>query len=440
MAELKPPKEFLDWLDKNYTWAEANTWRLSKYNFYKNDPVYQYWFNNVASRETKSSMAGTAIDYNSLYDKLDKLYEGGLVNIEEASRIEDLINGITTYTNAGELADTLVKLEQTGLFTRDEMLGVYETVSGETTSAELNFRKAEQKQINVNSYLDNLGASPEVKKYLLDYTTKEDLQNRVSRLGLGLEQSADILKGIIENTSPYEFDIRSARAGELESQQKRKDEISLMARQGQDLRDEWLQRQMASQGRAEDEKARSLVAGMQGFGVEQPRRSTTPIEPAQNVYNEFVNNTGYAQGSKLRSFIESQAPSVYNASERQSWWNNMNPDYSNIPTYQDEINRLSASAERWDSIANTAPTSATTGTSYWGEGGLAAMAQTAAQQARTSAQNLRPEDFPDASIYEKPAQTEDPFKKALRQKNWLAEYYRMPGTGTSSRYTPSVRF
>ena len=126
-------------------------------------------------------------------------------------------------------------------------------------------------------------------------------------------------------------------------------------------------------------------------------------------------------------------------SERQAWWERMNPEPDTTQTFEDVQGALQEEANKWQGIAAVAPTSEVTAGTVWGPGGLAGIANQAYQEATKRLGALNPADF-GTRTQRQVVPEEDPLVKALKQRNFLADYYRTPRTGLSPRLTPSVRF
>ena len=173
----------------------------------------------------------------------------------------------------------------------------------------------------------------------------------------------------------------------------------------------------------------------------EPPFQRPPIPGARGVVEPFLAGIGYAPGTRLRSFIESEVPQMARdlASERQAWWERMNPEPDTTQTFEDVQNQLQAEAEKWQGIAAVAPTSETTANTVWGPGGLAGIANQAYQEATKRLGALNPADFGTRTALQ-PEVEEDPLAKALKRRNFLADYYKMPGTGTVNRLSRAVRF
>lgn len=322
---------------------------------------------------------------------------------------------------------------------------------------------------------------------LSQFTTPKDLQDKIDLIDTDLNTKADIYDYMIEQQTPGEIAMRSARGRALTEQEKEAEQLQLgrekrgveltsalnqtlnnpyitqaelnRVREGGQLGESYLKgespdfmalladvNQKANQRAASEEQAGR--AYLQGINRPPTQTPTAPwqrpgMPSAVPGAEGYLQSTGYAPGSQLRSFIESQIPDIYSnlQAEREAWWNRMNPQPQPEPkSYEDEADRIRSEMGMWEGIAGTAPSSKVTGGTYWGEGGLASIARGAADYARQNLANLRPGGFETPSPVKPVQQEEDPFLKKLRSRNWMAEYQRQPGTGASSRYVPGVKF
>ena len=185
----------------------------------------------------------------------------------------------------------------------------------------------------------------------------------------------------------------------------------------------------------QEQAGRAYLSGLKG--ITRDVKEIPRMEPAYDIAKTYLEGTGLAPGTRLRGFIESQIPETYEETRaaRSQWWQRMNQPAPE--TYGDEVARLTAERDKWGQISQTAPGSEYTSSTYWGPGGLAGIASQAVEYAKSNLARLRPGDF---EAYRAPKEEEDPFQKALREKNWKAAYYRQPGTGLGGRLTPSLRF
>jgi len=167
-----------------------------------------------------------------------------------------------------------------------------------------------------------------------------------------------------------------------------------------------------------------------------------PLPGYSTVTGPFTESIPFGEGTRLRSFIESEIPGIVSqtAKERQAWWERMNPEPEpEEPTFESETTRLKGEIARNQSQAASAPTSEYTGTTYWGEGGAAGQAARNAASAMQRLEALRPEDFtPMVTRANRPFE-EDPLVLELRRRNWWARYNRLPGSGLAGSLTPPVR-
>ena len=367
-----------------------------------------------------------------------------------------------------DLAEIIYRLIDSGTITEEEGSYYYDTYYDKS----------------VSNYLDKAGIPPEAQTYISGFTSKADLADRINRLGIDQTAKTSIYQ-MMSDVSPEDLAIRGAGEREVTEQQKlqqQQEQEQLQREQrardltqaldytfnnpdvtskdlasirdslavgseaylegksgGGDVFDllERLNAKSAERSAGEGQRAEALLGGMMRPAQEEARQ-TPQIPEALGVAKTFLEGTKLGEGTKLRSFIESQIADLYQETKgaRDAWWQQMNqPQVED--TFENEQSRISSAATQWGQIAGSAPSAEVAGGTYYGPGGLKAIAERAYQTAQRNLAGLKPGDFPGTQPTEVGA---DPFQTALKKKNFKAEYYRQPGTGLSRALTPSVRY
>ena len=343
--------------------------------------------------------------------------------------------------------------------------------------------------------------------FLGQYTSHRDLEDKIEGLDLDDAVKAELYDQTLKNTrSVFEARYRNPENGRVNKdlvKQAESQDLALRAARGRRMAVERQQRELAEEAAYKNQPTyltdsqmnRVAIPASQGVDLgallnsslflqqsrdngagqrneallntmQQPRR--TPGEfvgalgggrgaqqpDAGRTLMELLGGTGLAQGTRLRSFIESELPGMEreNRGARQSWWGAMSGGSGGSPTYEDEQQRLRNEAAGWQGVAANASGDALSGGVYYGEGGLKAIAEAAYQNALNNLGNLtgapEPEDSDPmqariksmARGNEPVTPYEDPLKTAYRNRNWWAEYNRQPGTGQANRLTPAARY
>jgi len=365
-----------------------------------------------------------------------------------------------------DLSNIIHDLLDEGIITEEEGLDLYNMFYDQVASA----------------YFQKLGIPPEAQTYISGFTSKADLADRINRLGIDQTAKTSIYQ-MMSDVSPEDLAIRGAGEREVSEQQKLqqqqeqaqvqreqrakdltqaldytfnnpnvtskdlagvREEIAsgseaFLAGESDDVfnRLTVLNQKAAERSAGEGQRAESLLGGMMRPAQEEARQ-TPQIPEALGVAKTFLEGTKLGEGTKLRSFIESEIADLYEETKgaRDAWWKQMNqPQVED--TFENEQSRISSAATQWGQIAGSAPSAEVAGGTYYGPGGLKAIAERAYQTAQRNLAGLKPGDFPGTQPTEVGA---DPFQTALRKKNFKAEYYRQPGTGLSRALTPAVRY
>jgi len=336
---------------------------------------------------------------------LRRLISTGQITEEDAAQIWDYIN---SFTSEGDLAQRMNWLTQKGIITREEAPNVFQDLWWNTPSAEVELRKAAVAQRE------------------------------------GETKHAEALTGSLNTVFNNPLITKSDLAGARGNIERNPNDIGLILSN--------LSNRVYNRGRGEEQAGRALVGG---FGLpykgEKPKTERavdySGMPSASDILNKYVEGTGLAPGSKLRSFLEGQLYDTASniQASRKEWWEKVNAPEDLPESYPEAVNRLTQAAEKWDRIAAGAPSSTYTSDTYWGVGGLAKMATDAAARHRQQASSIKPEDYWQGNIPERNV-GEDPLLKALRgktKKKLEADFFRLSPSArgySSRRFAPSVRF
>lgn len=173
----------------------------------------------------------------------------------------------------------------------------------------------------------------------------------------------------------------------------------------------------------------------------------------QSVAEEYLTETGFGEGTKLRSFIESQMPEIAEgiSAEREAWWRGQNPleaAQPDVMTYEGALESARRDLTQRELVLKA-------GGADYPQLAYATEQVGLSQKRLAELEALGKEGYlakqPPAEDYYGVGglrdialgafkKTEDPFKKALKGKKFEQDYYRRPGSGLTPRLTPSVRF
>jgi len=360
-------------------------------------------------------------------------------------------------------------------------------------------------------YLRSLGASDEVINYLANFTDEQDLANRIRQLGLPQTDTEDIYNNLLsfetdytkQRRKQYGTDLETQRQQEATQTQKRQyqeAEANMYRQQavsdiwnspyltdedrgyyGRVPEDQFIQRMgtvIDERARAAGQPTRAEQAQSAPFAGSQYRNEgnaylrafnnppsmsqaqTGKVMPSiESVVNptvsKFEQGMEYGKGTRLRNFLEQEMageiPNAVKASyqARQEWWNALNAP--SVGGYEGTLGSLQEQAGHYGAMAANAPTQAYYGGAYYGEGGIAGIAQQALEQVQNNMAGLDRGALDDEAYgieYARRAAERggDPLKKALDealnrvQAGYKPKYYRQAGTGMAGRLQPSVRF
>jgi len=327
------------------------------------------------------------------------------------------------------------------------------------------------------------GASEEVKNYLNEAISKDDLADRLVNLGLDDATTSQLYEAISWKETPTTWAIREAKGDVVKAQEKiqlgkeerardltqyydklRKQNPDITPQAWEDIMGQVseqqegyiegesdeifrnldvLTRTAGMKSRIEGQTAESLLAEFYKPREKPPEREMPAISGARGIVEPFLEGTRLGEGTRLRSFIESEIPGMVEetARARADWWRRMHPGREEEqPSYQSEQARISGEAQRWGEMARTAPSSEVAGGTYYGPGGLAALAQGAYERSQKELAGLKPGAFEKpGTSYPEPI-TEDPLKLALKRRKFMSEFYRRPGAGLARSLTPAARW
>ena len=201
---------------------------------------------------------------------------------------------------------------------------------------------------------------------------------------------------------------------------------------------------MAQGTMGEGQQATALVNALnrpRGSVYNLPEWIRKPMPEASTITEPFALSTNLPTGSRLQQYIESQIPDIVRNTRkaREDWWKEMHPESTEEDTYEGTQSRLAGEASRLRGVAESGSTAEYAGGTYFGEGGIAGVAQKLLDSTLNKLSGLSPQDYgtPSRAIIGK---LEDPLTKALREKDFRAGYYRQAGTGLRGSLTPSARF
>ena len=152
-------------------------------------------------------------------------------------------------------------------------------------------------------------------------------------------------------------------------------ESDAIMRQLGELNDYGAKRAAVSQGKG-DQLSQALIESIKRIPREEGAGAAPPIPSGMGAIESFVGGLPYAQGTNLRNYLQSQIGDVVSQTQgaREDWWKRVNAPLP-VPGGDREI--LKRELEAWGNIAATAPTEESIGHTYWGKGGLAAIAERA---------------------------------------------------------------
>ncbi len=178
MQQRRPPQEFLDWLDANYRWDEAQSWKLSHAfgTDWQTDAVFQYWSTNVQPPD----IAGPEFPL-----------AGGQQDIERE---------LGSLGSLDELDEVLRSWLEQGFITENEALG-YARELGPLVDPETYF-----------------GLSAEDVNYLSAAGNDKELADRILEFGVEGSQASDLFRGFGVLRGAPRGAIRGARGRSLAEQ------------------------------------------------------------------------------------------------------------------------------------------------------------------------------------------------------------------------------
>jgi len=235
-----------------------------------------------------------------------------------------------------------------------------------------------------------------------------------------------------------------------------------------------------SRAAGEEQANQAYIAGTR-TGTAPVRREYSGVLPGiQPEVDRYLKETGLEPGDRLRSFIESKLGEVIKEVQpaREAWLQRLvnqqreSEEDDGDEDYDSEVARIGAEGAKWGRIAGVASAAPYTAGTYWGEGGLAGIAQQAyeSSQAKLAALSQPQVAGTSSPAYNmlgipvgqtpawmaqksaalaayQPQRTpeEDPLIVALRNRNFESEYMMLPAgqRGVSyNRFAPrtTVRY
>lgn len=398
----------------------------------------------------------------------------------EATSIADFNRILKTWYDNG----LITQIESDALYTR------FAPIVQANFKTGLGIEPQTKKELQTQAAKSWVSANPQVMDAVKGFTSEDDLAARILKLGVDLPTGQQIYDNILAATPSGEMALRGVQGNLATTQQKqqlqdKQFQLDTAANNPagfdfsqwrdnpakptqQDLIDyagttnkrnlqDWT-RQFNQDYQSGSARSRGLMAAFQG-GINpdtellNQQRQARIAAGAPPINDAMVAKGGYAYapGTRLAGYVASQVPGIasQSAQARQAWWQGIN-----APPQLSEREALMANIARNQQLAATAPTSTTVGDTYWGEGGLAGIAQRAYDQQRQQLAGITgipgggqwPGQAasselasPDPTAGPGPGES-DPFLRELAKRNLRNEYYRQPGAGTVTRLNRAVRF
>lgn len=476
------PQEFIDWLRDTLTPQQVEGWLQSFVKNqmvgldWQNDEVYQYWAQYVAPPQYR-------IQPKPQEKQEEEQEEEQVLSAAEIEQALEESGYLDLMKQAASLAELDVLIEeaiQWGTIPDDEnVTQVFNKYALQIAPIEL---------------LKGKGASDEVLNYLQGYTDKNDLVQRIGQLGLPQEIDPDALySGLLASETGYTTAQKAlkkqAATAEAQAQVERQGRSQVLSQAlnsiynnpnitQQDLKsigldnpqlgneyiagtsDEILKR-IANLGTVANERynaqrqAQLALASTSQRGMAQRgetrrlnelRARTQRQESMPDITETILEPIRAAlpgEGTRLRSFIEQGIPGVVadTSKARTEWWNKLNPLPSEVQIGGLPGQESEARAEGFDAARRRIAKESVKwqpGGEFYQPGGLADIVQ------KRYADILRQFEGKSREAYDFRAPgfaaPLDPLLEAIAKKKSGVEYFRQPGTGISTRLSPSLRF
>lgn len=401
---------FIGWLDETYGFVESKKIQAlgagKKINegFYK--PYYDYWVS-----------VGTPG-----FERAEEFGE------EEIPTLEDIEEEVKLIEDPDELQAALKPYVDSGAITKTQAKRLWGKYSLPIEAQEyLRVYTSKNDLADRLNYLMTEGWLEEGDAYFLygDYTDVDEIE-----AGMAIRKAAERAE-----EAAYKVRVVETRAkGELAA-------AKFYGQQEQERLDRGLREGI------EATTAYSALAGM----AELAKRPTSqwqrpPLPSTEKVAKSFLKETGLAEGTRLRQFLEGKIlPEVVGETReaREAWWKRMHQPQPDVPA---ALQLLEKEKWGWLDIMKEAPSTEEYGGIYFGEGGLKDLAQRSFVQRKKMLKQQTEEQQALVGQYEaegypgRPKPSPDPLIEALRRRKWRPEYMRRPGAGLVSRLTPAVRY
>lgn len=431
--------KFREWWDVFTGRGRFADWRGSGYDIHRNflisDPAYQEWL-----KQGQPSKEEWLADWEPVRRADDSISEWRITPVSSVTK-EDI------KEKEEELFEKIDKIT-----TLEKLKALIETEVDEGNIVD-EFRANEiyaEKAWEVDPYryaVAEYGLWEDEVNDLKSFASKTDLFDKISKLGVEKDWLDDDIaekfyKGIVSRETSWSL---ARREREASDQKARETERLGRYKTFLDKRAWERQTRAGERQKSEGQTADALLASLNKRPT-QEREGLPPITGEGDILKSFLTSTGLGKGTKLRRFIASEAEDMASGvrASRLAWWKKMHEPEEEEATFESEQTRLQGEADRWKRIASAAPSSKIAGVgkegTYYGPGGLKGIAEEAAARAFDKLYALKPGDFPTPSPGRVGVTAEDPFKKALRRKDFRASYFRQPGAGLARSLTPAARF
>ena len=446
----KPPRDFLDWLEATYNNEDVALFKLHyvgpgvgkgiQQKAWERTPQYLYWKEHIYK-----------VDLTEVQNELSLLSLGGV-----KQRIQ-------------ELEDTKkITPEQAG-----ELRSLY-GIASPLAQREM--------QINLSNAINQVLNSPLVpdeEKALI----MGDEGRRLQEVYLSGESNeiVDVLEGMIQRANikqPRQVEVSNKMREALKyasgeylawlggDEAKRLQEAYVSGEEPQGIILSYLEniavrgKSLGEQRVSETDRVINTMAGL-AQRPQQAEWQRPPLPGTEEVTKSFLEGTGLAAGTKLRSYLEGTLipgkgipeTIAQTAEARQRWWEQMNrqpsPDVAaGLAMGKEELTGL---GELWKSLPSQKVTGEVAGAEFAGAGyfepsGLKGMVERAYRQKEGILGQQTAENKALVAQYERegypgqPKPEPDPLLEALKKKKYRAEYFRQPGAGLRNVLTPAVRY
>lgn len=482
---LSIPKEFLEWYRKTYGEEAYAAFRKThsglRMSAWWNTPEYLYWKQNVAPIQAKDVEIAEGASPEEAESVLTSLVTSGRIREEDAYNYlvgrfpgvyepeepfdpytaEENLKAARTQEEAEEILGSLVEHRDWTPKKAQDYLDTWFPYPRVQQLQEATTRQEAESVLQ--SYVADRTMSPkDVQSYLNEWFPEpkepiSPLERRERTIQVGQSVQA-----ILSN--PYATPEDRALFGSAEWRKLYEGYLSGEDNQVVGILKGINQRAQGLQTRATDyqnlveKQAEQVEAGrairvLGGLGrtslPETTPKQIPPMPGTEGVTTPIVAETGLAEGSRLRQFLEGKViPETIAETRtgREAWWQSVNqPQQVGIG---DNLQQLRMDVARWGKIAGEKlPAETEVGGIYYGTGGLKGIAERTYQRGQEMLGQLTTEATGQAEQaaregYPVRKPPPDPLIASLqeRMKTWKPEYYRGAGTGLRRALTPSVRY